>query len=235
MNSASAARESETNVAVAEEEPVEPVAVKRTDCIPGTILSTGDYLVEMGTQRPIKQEDLLVALAMMGWGEVLLDQSITKPGAAEESVSKEWGLWSQPEGVFVNRFRFLGRLEETIQIAEHPAISWLYLQGIAFDAIGDLTRLEVFPHQLRAGELYEMRFLSRISKTERKNREVLFEQLKEMGWDTMKLSALKRNIRLPGNSGASVTSWYGFARWTGPMSYITDEDPLYFEDVVLVR
>jgi hypothetical protein len=69
-------------------------------------------------------------------------------------------------------------------------------------------------------------------------REILIEALTKtnMKWsDIQKLTALKKNIRLPGYPNASITTWYAVARWDGPDAYITDEDPLFFENVVLVQ
>lgn len=233
-------QESATSLAVAEESSVEPEipALRETDTSPGTILSPGVYLVELGSERPVSPENLLVALAMMGWDEVLLDQSmpnhstIAEPMKKAASEPKPSNLWSRSEEEYVSRFRFVARLEDPIQIQESEAIHWLYLQGISLDPFSDL-KLEIFPHQLETQGLYEVRFLSRMRA--QPTREALSAELVAMGWEPLKLSALKKNMRLPKRPGASVTMWYGLARWKGPMSYIVDEDPLYFEDVVLVR
>jgi len=232
-------QESATNLAVAEEASLGPEVpvLRETDTSPGTILSPGTYLVELGSERPISPENLLVALAMMGWDEVLLDQSMPNHSTIVEPAKKSFGpkpsnLWSRPEEEYTSRFRFVARLEDPIQVQENPAIRWLYLQGVSLDPFSDL-KLEIFPHQLETQGLYEIRFLSRMRA--QPTREVLSTELVAMGWEPLKLSALKKNMRLPKRPGASVTMWYGLARWKGPMSYIVDEDPLYFEDVVLVR
>ena len=52
------------------------------------------------------------------------------------------------------------------------------------------------------------------------------------GFVPEKLTLLKKNMRFRGQSGAQGTRWIAIARWTGPHAYVTDNDPLFFEDVV---
>lgn len=207
-------------------------SLKMIDVEPGTILHPGNYLIELSSYRLITIDNLLVALAMMGWGEVILDQSLPNhlSGHPQREQQEDFSMWSQEKN-FSSQFRFIGKLEETIQIQENNIIHWSYVQNLNLDPFTDL-KLKIFPYQLEKDGLYEIRFLSRMRS--QPTRKALIETLNTMGWETTKLSALKKNMRLP-HRPASVTLWYGLARWKGPMSYIVDEDPLYFEDVILIK
>lgn len=223
-----------------------PSILALVDPKPGTILSPGDYLVEMGSDLRISNEDLLVALAMIGFGEVRLDESLK---SGDEERSEPWTLWSEPETPLTTRHRFIARLEETAQIQEHPHLRWLYIQGISLDPFAD-TAFEVPLRRLKRGQLYEVRFVARppqakAGESRKRHREVAFDKLSTLtglsingtpnpSFDIMKLSSLKKHVRLKGQAGADVTLWYALARWIGPDGFVTGEEQLYFDSLSAV-
>jgi len=189
----------------------------------GTVLEPGDHLVELELLRPCAPEVMEEGLARMGWSEVLLDLSVKKPPKGQEHAP--WDL----DDAGGTRFRFVGRLEAPIRIRQHEQIRWLYAHRVSFDPLGDL-KLTLVTHPLESGRAYEIRFLSRLRA--QPTRADVSAALALMGWEAIQLTAMKKDMRLPKRPGASVTLWLGIARWAAPMSYITAEDPFYFEDVV---
>ena len=124
--------------------------------------------------------------------------------------------------------RFVGRTSDPVTLLDREDARWAFVRKLAIDPFAELRyKLEAFA--LATDVEYEVRFLSRMRA--QPTRPIVEDDLREMGWEPIKLSALKRDMRIPGRSGASVTLWLGILRWTGPASYITEDDPFYFEDV----
>lgn len=221
-----------------------PKTLSVVDPAPGTILSPGDYLIEMGSVDALMTaDDLLVALAMLGFGEVRLDESVR---AGDEAGQEKWLLDEKTDEPVLGRFRFVARLEEAFQIQQHPFVRWLYVQALNLDPFKKDMRLTVEPYALKRGCLYELHFLSRPPQTlageaRKRHREVAYNHLVAMaptehggGFEALKLSCLKKHMRYKGQSGADSTMWYAVARWNGPDTNVNSEDVLYFEDVVPV-
>jgi hypothetical protein len=60
------------------------------------------------------------------------------------------------------------------------------------------------------------------------------QELVDMGWKPVKLSAIKRNMTLP-RRPASLTLWYGMAVWNHADSVIVNDDPFFFVTVKEIR
>jgi hypothetical protein len=125
------------------------------------------------------------------------------------------------------RIRFIGRLASTIRLVNSPGMRWLMVKRLSVEYDGDI-RIHVEPHRLDPGHFYEFRILSRDKSAP--DRDTVKHRLGEMGWAPMKLSLIKRNIRLP-NRPSSLSMWYGMGQWLAPSTVVTVEDPFYFEQV----
>lgn len=153
------------------------------------------------------------------WGSPFVDG----PGQVRVSGSEEstGGL----------RVRFVAILRRAISLNDAPGMRWLFVKRLAFSAFSELS-YRLVPHPLTEGRTYEFRFLSRAKSTP--TRETVRAALAEMGFLPMKLVALKRNMRLPGRPGASLTLWYGIGQWNRADSVIIADDPFAFENVAEV-
>lgn len=129
------------------------------------------------------------------------------------------------------RFRVLARLDVAISLDDAPGMRWIYVKKLALSFLSDLV-FQANPHQLRQGSLYELRFLSRAKSNP--TRESVKESLLEMGFQPIKLSAIKRNMNMP-RRGASLTLWYGMAVWNRADSVIISDDPFFFETAKEIR
>ena len=214
--------------------------------------AAGDHLIEVEVRRPCSPEVLADGLARMGWTDVLLDQSIRSvPIASLKKADthvrdlNEWGPPSSTpaeqaesgaslvelfDGPHTTRYRFVGRLEHVFRLAQREDLVWLYAHRFEeLDPFADL-RLRVKYFRLLPETTYEIRCLSRLRA--QPTRESICEALAAMRWLPYKITAMKKDMRIPGRQGASVTLWAGLAKWVGPKAYITSNDPLYFEDVL---
>ena len=151
------------------------------------------------------------------WGSPFVDG----PGQVRIAGDSDPGL----------RVRFVARLVRPISLNDAPGMRWLFVKRLAFSAFSELS-YRLIPHPLTEGRTYEFRFLSRAKSTP--TREAVKEALGEMGFLPMKLVALKRNMRLPGRPGASLTLWYGIGQWNRADSVIIADDPFAFENVAEV-
>jgi hypothetical protein len=180
----------------------------------GDLLSEGNYLIEMELGRPISSEVFKKAVERMGFQEAILDE---EPKIFEPSTEA-------PAQV-----RFIAALDKPIEIQNTPYVRWFTVHRITFDPFANMNlSLTLFPLQTKT--TYELRLLARM-KSEPTRAEVLRE-LTKMGWAPLRLSLLKKDMRLPGKPNASVTMWYALATWEKACSYITDQEPFFFEDVV---
>lgn len=179
----------------------------------GQVLSPGDYLVELETILPCKREWLVEGFRQIGFSEVLLDQH---PAPREKTA-------------LVREHCLIGRLTRPVRIKNQSDARWLCARRLKLNVLADL-RGKIVPYALVPGKTYECRFLSRMKS--QPTREMVEADLDEMGWDVLKLSALRRDIRVEGRDKTSVTLWFGILVWEETESYITEEDPFYFDDVV---
>lgn len=213
--------------------------------------AVGDHLIEVEVRRPCSPEVLTAGLARMGWTDVLLDQSVRsvpiaslKKAEVSDTDIREWGPVSQGSDAasssttndlfddpHTTRFRFVGRLARPILLRQRDDLVWIYAHRFsALDPFGDL-RLRVKYFQLLPNHIYEIRLLSRLRA--QPTRESICEALATMKLIAYKVTAMKKDMRIPGRAGASVTLWAGLAKWAKPnRAYITGADPLFFEDVL---
>ncbi len=128
-------------------------------------------------------------------------------------------------------FRVLARLDRPIALDDRPGMRWLFVKALSIPFLSDLV-FQANPHTLRQGALYELRFLSRAKSN--RTRDSVKQELVDMGWKPVKLSAIKRNMTLP-RRPASLTLWYGMAVWNHADSVIVNDDPFFFETVKEIR
>lgn len=129
------------------------------------------------------------------------------------------------------RFRVLARLDRPIALEDRAGMRWLFVKALSIPFLSDLV-FQAHPHTLRQGSLYELRFLSRAKSN--RTRDSVKQELTDMGWRPVKLSAIKRNMTLP-RRPASLTLWYGMAVWNHADSVIVNDDPFFFETVKDIR
>ena len=149
---------------------------------------------------------------------------------------REWGspFASGPGQVRIageedaTRARFVATLTRPISLNDVAGMRWLFVKRLAFSAFADLS-YKLTPFPLQQGVTYEFRFLARAKSNP--TRDAVKHGLAEMGFLPMKLVALKRNMRLPGRQGASLTLWYGIGQWAKADSVIIADDPFAFENV----
>jgi hypothetical protein len=207
--------------------------------LPGRLVTPGDYLIELAFARPVRSPDVLVeAMGAVGFSAVCVDESLRpeEPGTAAE--------WGEP-GVDVARIflggepflvRFFAKLDRPIVALDGPEVAWLSVRKATLDVYAEIRENEpLLAHELRPNARYEVRFVSRMRGALR-TRAAVAEALRTLakdagGFKVDKLSALKRDMRLPGRPGASDTLWYAVLEWTGPETVLTIEDPIYFQDV----
>ncbi len=153
----------------------------------------------------------------------------------------KWKEWGSPFASGPNvsgegdddplRFRVLARLDRPIALDDRPGMRWLFVKALSIPFLSDLV-FQAHPHALKQGALYEIRFLSRAKSN--RTRDSVKQELTNMGWKPIKLSAIKRNMTLP-RRPASLTLWYGMAVWNHADSVIVNDDPFFFETVKEIR
>lgn len=177
-------------------------------------------------------EPLAAAAAPMNTAQVIVD------------LWRKWKEWGSPfatgpgQAARVSggdndplRFRIMARLDVPIVLDDRPGMRWLFVKALKVPFLDDLV-FQANPHMLRQGATYEMRFLARSKSTP--TRDAVKAGLVEMGFAPIKLSAIKRNMKLPGRP-ASLTLWYGMAEWNRANSVIINDDPFFFENVQEIR
>jgi hypothetical protein len=125
-------------------------------------------------------------------------------------------------------FRFVGQLGAAIDIKSLPGLRWTIIHSVAFDPWASMT-FRLTPHDLKRGQMYDLRFLSR-DKTAKSKIDVL-ALLEAMGFKPATLFLSKRNMRIPGRPLTTLSEWFGVGIWTGPDSVIVSSDPFYFAEV----
>lgn len=231
------AQEDEHRATATEAEEAEPLPLD------GTILARGDHLLEVELARPAQPEVFVRALRRMGFVEVIVDQSSTVkalPDPAEASseravaVWERWREWGSPTAAVSLedgplRFRFVGRLDTPIRLVDTPFVRWIYAHASGIDLMADPSREPFEPAALERGGVYETRFLAWMRT--QPTRRAICESLGIMGFQPLKITSLRRNIKLPGLPGTNIVLWYGVARWERPDSYVSAEDPFFFETI----
>ena len=184
------------------------------------ICAPGSHLIEVEVRRPCSPEVLALGLERMGWANVILDPQRASPRSGAKSEA----------GVF----RFIGRLKRPLLLQQRDDLVWLHTYRFEkLDPLSEDLKYGVRYFRLERGTNYEIRFFSRLRA--QPTRESICAALDSMRWwRSYKISAVKKDTRIPGRPGASVTMWAGVARWAGPRNYITSEDPVYFEDIVAI-
>lgn len=152
------------------------------------------------------------------WGSPFAAAPGTLDESAKVSIS---GSGDTPQ------IRVITALTRTLQIRSLPDVEWLYVRRLAIDPFKP-PAWQTHPWPLEAARVYEFRMFSRDQSAPR--REDVKALLGHMGFAPMKLSLLKRNIRLPGRP-TSLSLWYGMGQWLHPRSIVTIDDPFYFEEV----
>lgn len=200
-----------------------------------SLLSAGSYLAEIRLSRPCAPDLLERGLEQMGWSDVRPDlSSMPRPRPAPRArrpthvrlVAKEPALTP------IRGLVFLGRLRQPIAIRNTESFTWsLTHRFTTWEPYADVSRYTVKYFRLLTGAIYELRFLSR-ALPGKASRENVSGDLRAMGWDPEQLTSVKKNTRIPKRDAADMTLWLGVARWTKAKSYITGEEPFYFENVV---
>lgn len=196
--------------------PIDP-AIYEEDLTPedGDHLEPGDYLIELETIRPCAKEVLVEGFRRIGFQEVLLDQNPPAP---------------KPRAL-IRDHRFVGRLIRPVVVKQLPDATWTYARRLKTNVLGEL-RLKQSAQELVRGRVYEARFITRMRS--QPTRAMVDSDLIEMGFHPLKLSALRRDMRIPSRPGASVTLWFAILVWEAADSCPTEDDPFYFEDLIEV-
>lgn len=204
------------------------------------VLEPGDYMAELAFARPLAAGALTEAMTQVGFESLVLDASLRD----EDPIAP--ADWTSPQDLDVTRIfasgpptlvRFFGRLTQPIVPTDGPEVAWLFAERAGFDVYAEIRGDEALvPHELVAGNGYGFRLVSRM-RAQQSRAAVVHALTELMGFDHLHLTALKRDMRLPGRPGASDMLWYGRARFApknmapGAKSYLTIEDPFFFQDV----
>ncbi len=174
---------------------------------PDRILAPGAYLLDLETNAsPEAVED---GLYLQGWSKLMPDAS-------------------KPEE---NHVRLVGHLPRPIRLIDLASFRWDKILTLGdLDVTADLS-YKMRPFELAEGR-YALRFIAHM-KTH-PARDAIVAALGEMRFSVDGLTALKRDMRIPGRPGTSATLWCASARYQGPESHVTVDDPFCFEDVVRV-
>lgn len=200
--------------------------VESTYVIPETILFSGNHLIELEFARPVSEDVVRHALGSMGFSDVLLDQSLPndpvqwgRPGTEIEKFRAD-PIW----------YRFIGNLIQPLRILNTDLVRWIYQHQLHsdFNPFEDKEH-PFFPFNLDNGKIYDLQFLARMRAQPTRN--AICETLAIMGFKPIKVMAIKRNMRLAGRPNTSITRWYAIGEWSAPDSFVSTEDPLYFENV----
>ena len=202
-----------------------PVPTERGDAQESRLIcAPGSHLIEVEVRRPCTPEVLTLGLERMGWSDVMMDQS--RQGAGRVAAKSDAAVSTV--------YRFIARLNRHLLLQQRDDLVWLHTYRFEkLDPLSEDLKYGVRYFRLERDTNYEIQFFSRLRA--QPTRESICAALDSMRWwRSYKISAIKKDTRIPGRPGASVTMWAGVARWTGPRNYITSEDPVYFEDVVPV-
>lgn len=202
------------------------------------VLDKGDHLVELELDGALDDENLTEGLLAMGWADVVLDAAseTDEPPRKRGERPRDTALlggWGSPdmppsdvEGL--RRVRFVGRAKAPMRLSNLAYLRWLHVRPLAIDAFADI-RAEVGAIPVVPGKTYELRFVSRLRG--QPTRTAVAEALKDLAkLDLERAVAMKANHRFPGRVGLT-TIWLAVAKYVGPEGFLTNEEPLWFEDV----
>ena len=195
----------------------------------GLSLSIGDHLVEVGFDRSVPSDVLSNALAMIGFSEAILDQSLRVP---EDDQAEEWGAGSA-SNLPIYRARFVGRLKRAAKLAPHPngLVTWIYARKLALDPFEKPTLARMRAARFLRGVEYEAVAASRIRA--HPTRSSTARALRSIGLEPSKVCCLRRNQK--SMEGFEAHHWLVVGRWTKSDSYVTGEEPIYLDRVAMVR
>lgn len=191
-------------------------------------LVPGDYLIEIDLALAIEIRKFFAGLASQGWSNIILntdEEAITLESLEEEGTGRPRAPVPKLKA---GPARFIGSLEASIAVQNTDRLRWITAHKIGFDPFSNLN-LQLTLSPLLKHKTYEVRFLARM-KSEPKREDVLLE-LSKMGWRVLKVSLLKKDMRIPGKPNAAVSSWYGLLYWEKASSIITDQEPFFFEEL----
>ena len=205
----------------------------------GHLLEPGSHLLEIAFSeaREASLDVICDGLERVGFADFIFD-------VAAQDVAADWGSEGARSGEQLGqRVRLIARLTRTLRLIDVGDVRWLYARRLTIDPFLEPTVTEVENHALVTGALYELRFTTRLPPKAQPRRAYACDLLRAMGpvdattklgrgFAAEKLTLLKKNMRFRGQSGAQGTRWIAIARWTGPHAYVTDNDPIFFEDVV---
>lgn len=129
-------------------------------------------------------------------------------------------------------FKLTARLARPIAARNLPGLWWKSIHRLAIDPT-EAVVYTIVPFQLTSGVTYDLRFMSRDKSGT--TRASVLALMKTMGFSPCDALLVRRNVRIPGRPGTTLSEWLGVATWTGPNSYTTIEDPLLFVGVVPVE
>ena len=192
------------------------------------VLNPGTYLIEIASVRPIEQDELTTQLAAWTFKDVILDQSSHDPTRLRAKAATLGTVLG------VKHYRFVAKVETPIAIQDTPFLRWVFVHLSPLDLHAEpQKRIPIKPFRLLSGKVYAMRFLSRMKA--QKTREEVSELLAYMGFAPIKVTGLRRNMRVEGRPNISMTRWYALGEWQKADSYVLEEDPFIFEDVVPIE
>ena len=188
------------------------------------VLHPGTYLIEIASPRPIEQDELTLQLTAWTFKDVILDQSSHDPAR----------LRAKAAPIGAKHYRFVAKVETPIAIQDTSFLRWVFVHLAPLDLHAEpQKRIPIKPFRLLSGKVYAMRFLSRMKA--QKTREEVSELLAYMGFSPIKVTGLRRNMRVEGRPNISMTRWYAIGEWQKADSYVLEEDPFIFEDVIPIE
>ena len=195
------------------------------------LLAPGTFLVELETTSTCTPETLTAGLRELGFRKAAIDHAPRK-------------------GILVSPLRFVAQLGDPLETRDTSLVRWGYIRRLAIDPFATLRARHpdravnhVEPTELCPERVYEARFLLPMllirgaKQRERYARELdparamAVEKLAEMGFETERLVAMHRDVRLPSADQTSNVLWCGLLRWTGPSSIVTEDDSFFFDDL----
>ena len=185
----------------------------------GDVLQPGAYLLELTTAIPCRREVLVGGLERMGFKSIRTDQSRSRSTAAFS----------------VREHRLVAHLTRPIAIHQRDDVMrWTFARRLSVDVTKNLRayRLQLQAFPLEPGVLYEAVFLSR--ERSQPTRQIVEDNLSEMGFIPVKLTALERDKRLDPKPETSIGIWVGLLEWDTAHSQVTEDDPFYFEELIPV-
>ena len=188
------------------------------EVLDGTVLEPGYHLFEVATRTPCKQDVLLAGLTRLGIANVRIDQSRARSAAQ----------------LPMREHRFIANITKRLELhQQRGAVRWLFAQALDTDVTRDIRnfRMQLEAFDLEPGMLYEALFLSR--ERSQPTRQIVEEHLSEMGFIIHSLTCIQRDLRRADRPGVSIALWFGLLEWDAPESVVTEDEPFYFESLIV--